>query len=74
MANTRAKCLSPEAGFVALAQPERRVDAARGELSQTLSRGPQVWLTAVKRWRRGGRRSRIKDRARVKTDVDFFAA
>jgi hypothetical protein len=57
MANTWGKRLSPEAGHVALARPERRVDAVRTQLSQTLSREPHVWLTAVKRWeaRFGGR-------------------
>jgi hypothetical protein len=38
MANTRGQGLSPEAGLVALARPERRVDPVRGQLSRLLHR------------------------------------
>jgi hypothetical protein len=46
MASTRGKRLSPEVGLAALARSERHVDALPGQLSQTLSRAPHVWLTA----------------------------
>ena len=47
MAHTRGKGLSPEAGLLAVARPERRADAVRGQLAQTLQRGPHLWLTAT---------------------------
>ena len=47
MARTRGRRLSPEAGLVDVARPERRIDGGRGQLSQILSRGLNLWLTAV---------------------------
>jgi hypothetical protein len=42
-----------------LVRPERRVDAVRGGLSQTLIRGPHLWLTAGTGFVAGRRSSAI---------------
>jgi len=48
LGNTPGKRLSLEVRPVAQARPEHRFDAERGQISQTLSRRPRVWLTETK--------------------------